>query len=536
MEATALSIGKSVLDGALGYAKSALAEEVALQLGVRRDQVFITNELEMMRAFLMTAHDERYDEDRVVDVWVKQVRDVAYDVEDTLQEFAVRLEKQSWWRIRRNLLDRRRVAKQMKELRANVEDVSQRNMRYHLIRSKPVLTAAEQSAIASATLFGIDGARNAAKYKKSHVDLAQLLMVNKDENTDLGVIAVWGTSADLGQTSIIRAVYENPIIKTNFPCRAWVRLTHPFNSKDFIQSLVKQFYTAVGATVLFGVEKTTPFELAEKFDWYVKKKRYLIVLNGLSTIEEWDWVKGFFPDNNLGSRIIVSTTQVEVASLCVGQESIVSQLNQLSADQNIYAFHQKGSQGGTGLTTSNTTSTGVDNNSTVSAGEILEEQSKGDGGKHEVKKSITRIKTMVAALEESHLVGRNKEKGEIIKLIANEVTQLQVISVWGMGGLGKTTLVKDIYQSEEVSGKFEKRAWVTVMRPFNLEDLLRSLVMQLDRESSRKMEVVGLMGNTMETFLLMSLAELIKELARLLERKSGKYMPRHSYHKGRDYC
>lgn len=37
MEKTALSVGKSVLNGALRYAKSALAEEVALQLGVRRD-------------------------------------------------------------------------------------------------------------------------------------------------------------------------------------------------------------------------------------------------------------------------------------------------------------------------------------------------------------------------------------------------------------------------------------------------------------------------------------------------------------------
>ena len=34
MEATALSVGKSVLSGALGYAKSAFAEEVALQLGI----------------------------------------------------------------------------------------------------------------------------------------------------------------------------------------------------------------------------------------------------------------------------------------------------------------------------------------------------------------------------------------------------------------------------------------------------------------------------------------------------------------------
>ncbi|KAF8673127.1 hypothetical protein HU200_048674 [Digitaria exilis] len=71
MEATALSVGKSVLNGALGYAKSALAEEVALQLGVQQDQAFITDELEMMQSFMMEAHEER-DNNKVVKTWVKQ--------------------------------------------------------------------------------------------------------------------------------------------------------------------------------------------------------------------------------------------------------------------------------------------------------------------------------------------------------------------------------------------------------------------------------------------------------------------------------
>lgn len=54
-----LSVGKSVVNGALSYARSALAEQVALQLGVQRDQAFIKDELEMMQAFLMAADDER---------------------------------------------------------------------------------------------------------------------------------------------------------------------------------------------------------------------------------------------------------------------------------------------------------------------------------------------------------------------------------------------------------------------------------------------------------------------------------------------
>lgn len=170
----------------------------------------------------------------------------------------------------------------------------------------------------------------------------------------------------------------------------------------------------------------TSQELTEEFTGYVNKKRYLIVLNDLSTIEEWDRIKKCFPNNNMGSRIIVSTTQVEVASLCAGQESMVSQLRQLPADQNIYAFYEKVSQDETDLTkpesSSNCAITSTDNNTMVPVGEISEDQSKGADEKNTVKKSFTRIRTMATALEESHLVGREKEQVEIVKLISDQPT------------------------------------------------------------------------------------------------------------------
>jgi hypothetical protein len=88
-----------------------------------------------------------------------------------------------------------------------------------------------------------------------------------------------------------------------------------------------------------------------------------------------------------------------------------------------------------------------------------------------------------------------------------------------MGGLGKTTLVKDIYQNQELSSMFEKCACITVMRPFNIESLLRSLIMQLDGESSEKKDVVSMMGSTKNTLLLMPLLALVNEMGRLIERK-----------------
>ncbi|KAM3245717.1 hypothetical protein ACQJBY_056824 [Aegilops geniculata] len=341
MEATTLSIGKSALNGALSYAKSAVAKELALQLGVGRDQAFITWELEMMQSFLMLAHEEGDDNNSVVKTWVKQVRDVAYIVEDCLQDFAVRVDRQPWWRT---LIHRRHVAKQMKELKVNVEDVSQRNMRYRLIEGSSAAAAAsssKQRAADRSTAESMFGSHVTVKQQdQSNVDLAKLLKVScKDDNNGLGVIAVWGTNADLGQTSIIREVYENPDVTTKFTCRAWVRLTHPFNPKDFIQSLVEQFHHTTTAAVMLEMDQKTPQQLAQEFNGYVNKKRYLIVINDLSTIEEWDRVKRCFPNNNMGCRIIVSTPQAEVATLCAGQEYNVSKLKQLSAHQYIYAFH-----------------------------------------------------------------------------------------------------------------------------------------------------------------------------------------------------
>jgi hypothetical protein len=82
-------------------------------------------------------------------------------------------------------------------------------------------------------------------------------------------------------------------------------------------------------------------DLADEFKRFVDSKRYLIVLKGVHTIEEWDSVKVFFSNSKKGSRIIVSTEQVEVASLCVRQRSAAAEHKQLHMDHALYAFYEK---------------------------------------------------------------------------------------------------------------------------------------------------------------------------------------------------
>jgi hypothetical protein len=102
-------------------------------------------------------------------------------------------------------------------------------------------------------------------------------------------------------------------------------------------------------------------------------------------------------------------------------------------------------------------------------------------------KKFDRMRTMT--LNDDVLVGRKTEKSEVIDLIGQPSDKLcKVISVWGMGGLGKTTLVRSIYRSQQLDDWNWKRAWVTAPRPFDNKVLITTLASQLlpDDDPSKK--------------------------------------------------
>ncbi|XP_073155654.1 putative disease resistance RPP13-like protein 3 isoform X2 [Henckelia pumila] len=86
-------------------------------------------------------------------------------------------------------------------------------------------------------------------------------------------------------------------------------------------------------------------------------------------------------------------------------------------------------------------------------------------------------------LEEAEVVGIEKPKKQLLEwLMQSDHDGLKVISVVGMGGLGKTTLVKKIYDDASVKANFNSHVWITVSENFNLEHLLREMIKDLAKE------------------------------------------------------
>ncbi|XP_022897993.1 disease resistance protein RPM1-like [Olea europaea var. sylvestris] len=70
-----------------------------------------------------------------------------------------------------------------------------------------------------------------------------------------------------------------------------------------------------------------------------------------------------------------------------------------------------------------------------------------------------------------------------MRLLWEKGSALSVISVEGQGGVGKSALVRKVYDDAAVKKQFKSHAWIIVPRLFDIEDILKDLIQQLFRET-----------------------------------------------------
>ncbi|XP_051115639.1 putative late blight resistance protein homolog R1B-16 [Andrographis paniculata] len=90
------------------------------------------------------------------------------------------------------------------------------------------------------------------------------------------------------------------------------------------------------------------------------------------------------------------------------------------------------------------------------------------GGSSSSIAASSNAKNTIVGLDE-HVV---KIKGEI----ARDGVNLQIIPIVGMGGIGKTTLAKIVYEDKYVIERFDVRIWLTISQEYSVDEILSGLV------------------------------------------------------------
>uniref|UniRef100_A0A0D9XZ88 Uncharacterized protein n=1 Tax=Leersia perrieri TaxID=77586 RepID=A0A0D9XZ88_9ORYZ len=99
-------------------------------------------------------------------------------------------------------------------------------------------------------------------------------------------------------------------------------------------------------------------------------------------------------------------------------------------------------------------------------------------------------------VDERRIVGRDKAKNEIVKMISESVDSnsdtLSVLPIIGMGGVGKTALAKLVFNDKRTKEKFDKMLWACVSNVFDQKHIIDIIIQSDSGESNKQLTLEAL--------------------------------------------
>ncbi|KAM1803283.1 hypothetical protein ACFX12_029276 [Malus domestica] len=297
--------------------KSLIVNEAKFLSGVSDQFEHAQNELSLMQSYLKDA-DAKQGDDELVRNWVGIIRDAAYDLEDIIESFVLKVASRRKGSMKLVLkrsacilsegINRHKIGSEIENIATKLSKLKSSLEGYSIAR--------QIVGSVSATSF-----EKQQDYRLTYSHVVEHHFVELKEEIDLlaenlvkkkyQIVSIWGMGG-LGKTTLAKQLNNHKDVRAEFDCFAWVCVTQHFQKEDVWKKIFVQLTSDADKD---RIENMQTDQIAGELCVLQRKKKCLVVLDDMWTRDAWKSLRDGFPINDdTGSRVVITTRNKEVVS------------------------------------------------------------------------------------------------------------------------------------------------------------------------------------------------------------------------------
>ncbi|XWS30460.1 hypothetical protein CRYUN_Cryun24cG0119600 [Craigia yunnanensis] len=276
-------------------------QELRLVTGVNREVKKLERNLKAIQCVLEDA-EQRQITQKSVKFWIERVKEVAYDMDDVLDEWNTAI------------LKRHDIATKIKEINEEVDEIAKDKDKYELTKSsetKQPRRLESTSFVDVSKLHGRDEVKN---------KIVSTLLGGNDIQT-ISIVGMGG----MGKTALSQLIFNDGEVKAHFNKVIWVCVSDFFDLNKIALAILRSLDPNLQ-------NPNSLQQVLEKISEKIRSAKFLLVLDDAWTDhdEDWESLKAVFQQGMSGSRILMTTRKESVAKVMGSSQSQVFNLKGLS--------------------------------------------------------------------------------------------------------------------------------------------------------------------------------------------------------------